>query len=154
VGSVVAAISISGPASRLTPDRFVSQGELVRETANLNITKKVPLKRAGWIGDQSAWGLRPSAVLIFLAGIASAVYDDVGSVVAAISISGPASRLTPDRFVSQAQESGLDRRSVGLGFKAQCGTDIPCRLPYQLALAAGLFWLCLNLEKFSNTVRL
>jgi hypothetical protein len=29
--------------------------------------KKVPLKRAGWIGDQSAWGLRPSAVLIFLA---------------------------------------------------------------------------------------
>ena len=36
---------------------------------------------------------------------------------------------------SPAQESGLDRRSVGLGFKAQCGTDIPCRLPYQLALA-------------------
>jgi IclR family negative regulator of allantoin and glyoxylate utilization operon len=35
VGSVVAAISISGPASRLTPDRFVSQGELVRETAIL-----------------------------------------------------------------------------------------------------------------------
>lgn len=33
VGSVVAAISISGPASRLTPDRFVSQGELVRDTA-------------------------------------------------------------------------------------------------------------------------
>ncbi|VFS94275.1 Negative regulator of allantoin and glyoxylate utilization operons [Raoultella planticola] len=35
--------------------------------------------------------------------IASAVYDDVGSVVAAISISGPASRLTPDRFVSQGE---------------------------------------------------
>ena len=33
VGSVVAAISISGPSSRLTEDRFVSQGELVRDTA-------------------------------------------------------------------------------------------------------------------------
>ncbi|EAX4573207.1 transcriptional regulator, partial [Salmonella enterica] len=32
-GSVVAAISISGPASRLTEDRFISQGELVRDTA-------------------------------------------------------------------------------------------------------------------------
>ncbi|OON42050.1 transcriptional regulator [Izhakiella australiensis] len=35
--------------------------------------------------------------------IASAIYDDVGSVVAAISISGPASRLTPDRFTSQGE---------------------------------------------------
>ena len=43
VGSVVAAISISGPASRLTPDRFVSQGELVRETAR-NISTALGLK--------------------------------------------------------------------------------------------------------------
>ncbi|MDI5677466.1 hypothetical protein MJL30_38515, partial [Salmonella enterica subsp. enterica serovar Anatum] len=33
--------------------------------------------------------------------IASAIYDDAGSVVAAISISGPASRLTEDRFISR-----------------------------------------------------
>ncbi|MGB7802900.1 HTH-type transcriptional repressor AllR [Buttiauxella sp.] len=31
--NVVAAISISGPASRLTPERFTSLGELVRDTA-------------------------------------------------------------------------------------------------------------------------
>ena len=43
VGSVVAAISISGPASRLTPDRFISQGELVRETAR-NISTALGLK--------------------------------------------------------------------------------------------------------------
>ena len=43
VGSVVAALSISGPASRLTPDRFVSQGELVRETAR-NISTALGLK--------------------------------------------------------------------------------------------------------------
>lgn len=43
VGAVVAAISISRPASRLTPDRFVSQGELVRETAR-NISTALGLK--------------------------------------------------------------------------------------------------------------
>lgn len=32
-GNTVAAISISGPASRLTEARFISQGELVRDTA-------------------------------------------------------------------------------------------------------------------------
>nr|WP_318382592.1 HTH-type transcriptional repressor AllR [uncultured Enterobacter sp.] len=42
-GSVVAAISISGPASRLTPERFISQGELVRDTA-LDISKALGLK--------------------------------------------------------------------------------------------------------------
>lgn len=42
-GTVVAAISISGPASRLTPERFISQGELVRDTA-LDISKALGLK--------------------------------------------------------------------------------------------------------------
>lgn len=39
--------------------------------------------------------------------IASAIYDDAGSVVAAISISGPASRLTEDRFISQGSWYGI-----------------------------------------------
>lgn len=45
VGTVVAAISISGPASRLTPERFTSQGELVRDTArdiSLALGQKAP----------------------------------------------------------------------------------------------------------------
>jgi len=42
-GSVVAAISISGPAARLTPERFISQGELVHETAQ-DISKALGLK--------------------------------------------------------------------------------------------------------------
>ncbi|MCS2171815.1 HTH-type transcriptional repressor AllR [Scandinavium sp. TWS1a] len=51
--------------------------------------------------------------------IASAIYDDVGSVVAAISISGPASRLTPDRFASQGElvyQTAMDI-STALGLK-------------------------------------
>lgn len=43
VGTVVAAISISGPSSRLTPERFLSQGELVRDTAR-DISKALGLK--------------------------------------------------------------------------------------------------------------
>ena len=43
VGNAVAAISISGPASRLTADRFISQGELVRDTAR-DISKALGLK--------------------------------------------------------------------------------------------------------------
>jgi IclR family negative regulator of allantoin and glyoxylate utilization operon len=43
VGNAVAAISISGPASRLTADRFTSQGELVRDTAR-DISKALGLK--------------------------------------------------------------------------------------------------------------
>lgn len=52
--------------------------------------------------------------------IASAIYDDVGSVVAAISISGPASRLTEDRFVSQGELVRDTARdiSTALGLKA------------------------------------
>ncbi|MGQ7173589.1 IclR family transcriptional regulator domain-containing protein, partial [Escherichia sp. R-CC3] len=52
--------------------------------------------------------------------IASAIYDDVGSVVAAISISGPSSRLTEDRFVSQGELVRDTARdiSTALGLKA------------------------------------
>lgn len=39
--------------------------------------------------------------------IASAIYDDAGSVVAAISISGPASGLTEERFISQGSWYGI-----------------------------------------------
>ncbi|MDD0429633.1 IclR family transcriptional regulator C-terminal domain-containing protein, partial [Shigella sonnei] len=52
--------------------------------------------------------------------IASAIYDDVGRVVAAISISGPSSRLTEDRFVSQGElvrDTARDISTV-LGLKA------------------------------------
>ncbi|SFN07054.1 transcriptional regulator, IclR family [Izhakiella capsodis] len=51
--------------------------------------------------------------------IASAIYDDVGTVVAAISISGPASRLTPDRFVSQGElmHSTAQDISTALGLR-------------------------------------
>ena len=51
--------------------------------------------------------------------IASAIYDDVGSV-AAISISGPSSRLTEDRFVSQGELVRDTARdiSTALGLKA------------------------------------
>ncbi|BBV18266.1 HTH-type transcriptional repressor AllR [Citrobacter portucalensis] len=52
--------------------------------------------------------------------IASAIYDDAGSVVAAISISGPASRLTEDRFISQGELVRDTARdiSTALGLKA------------------------------------
>ncbi len=52
--------------------------------------------------------------------LASAIYDDVGSVVAAISISGPSSRLTEDRFVSQGELVRDTARdiSTALGLKA------------------------------------
>ncbi len=52
--------------------------------------------------------------------IASAIYDDVGSVVAAISISGPSSRLTEDCFVSQGELVRDTARdiSTALGLKA------------------------------------
>lgn len=52
--------------------------------------------------------------------IASAIYDDVGRVVAAISISGPSSRLTEDRFVSQGELVRDTARdiSTALGLKA------------------------------------
>lgn len=52
--------------------------------------------------------------------IASAIYDDVGSVVAAISISGPSSRLTEDRFVSQGELVRDTARdiSTALGLKS------------------------------------
>lgn len=52
--------------------------------------------------------------------IASAIYDDVGSVVAAISISRPSSRLTEDRFVSQGELVRDTARdiSTALGLKA------------------------------------
>lgn len=51
--------------------------------------------------------------------IASAIYDGTGTVVAAISISGPASRLTPDRFDNQGElvrDSARDI-SIALGLK-------------------------------------
>lgn len=73
---------------QFTPTTLVDMPALLRELAKA--------RENGYIIDNEEH-------VIGLNCIASAIYDDAGSLVAAISISGPASRLTPDRFISQGE---------------------------------------------------
>ncbi len=81
--------------------------------------------------------------------IASAVYDDVGSVVAAISISGPASRLT--RTVLSAGRAG---KGDGKEYQHRAGTKTSGRVIAEPTRSEEReFWLYSSLEKLSNIVR-
>jgi len=122
-------VGASGKLLLAHADRAVQQQEL-RRAAEKPLTPRAPslarLERQLRVIAESDWSTSFGEREEGLAAAAVPVRNDVGQVIAALTISGPTARLTADRFETlcpEVKEAGV-RISRALGWSGQPAADV------------------------------